>query len=104
MSTPTEPAAAPRTEAQIRADLEATRAALAASVDDLYEQLQPTAIVANTKAAAAEAIAGARKSVRDTAAAAREGDSEAIKRIGIAVGATLVAIGLLAFAWSRRRR
>ena len=52
MSTPTEPAAAPRTEAQIRADLEATRAALAASVDDLYEQLQPAAIVANTKAAA----------------------------------------------------
>ena len=94
MSTPTEPAAAPRT----------TRAALAASVNDLYEQLQPAAIVANTKAAAAEAIAGARKSVRDTAAAAREGDSEAIKRIGIAVGATLVAIGLLAFAWSRRRR
>ena len=73
--------------------------------EEAVAQLGPTPEeIAAKEAAAAEAIAGARKSVRDTAAAAREGDSEAIKRIGIAVGATLVAIGLLAFAWSRRRR
>ena len=96
-----------RTEAQIAADLERQRAELAATIDQLYERVQPAALAQEAKNEATARFTAIKKSASLALQDAVGGNTEALKKVGIvalsAVGA-LTVIVLLATRKPRRAR
>ena len=96
-----------RTEAQIAADLERQRAELAATIDQLYERVQPAALAQEAKDEATARFTAIKKSASLALQDAVGGNTEALKKVGIvalsAVGA-LTVIVLLATRKPRRAR
>lgn len=84
-----------RTEEQIRAELEAVREQMTRTVDELFGRVQPDYIVSqakqNARAKAEEIKSFAAQTVED----AKDGDSEALKRIGYAAAGVAVVVGLV---------
>lgn len=90
-----------RTADQIEADLERTRLEMTATVDQLVAQLQPANLAAMAKEDVARRFSVAKVQAFATVDAARDGDSDAIRKVGIAAAG---ALGLLAFVVWRWRR
>ena len=101
------PAAEPRTEAQIQADLERQRAELATTIDQLYARVQPAALAQDAKEQATARFESFKESASLTLQDAAGGNTEALKKVGIVALSTVGAIGviiLLATRSSRRSR
>ena len=99
--------AEPRTEAQIQADLERQRAALATTIDQLYARVQPAALAQDAKEQATARFESFKESASLTLQDAAGGNTEALKKVGIVALSTVGAIGviiLLATRSSRRSR
>ena len=99
--------AEPRTEAQILADLDRKRAALATPLDQLYARVQPAALAQDAKEQATARFESFKESASLTLQDAAGGNTEALKKVGIVALSTVGAIGviiLLATRSSRRSR
>ena len=72
-----------RTEAQIAADLERQRAELAATIDQLYERVQPAALAQEAKDEATARFTAIKKSASLALQDAVGGNTEALKKVGI---------------------
>lgn len=97
----------PRTEEQIAADLERQRAELAATIDELYARVQPSALAQEAKDEATARFEALKESASLALQDAAGGNMEALKKVGIvalsAVGALSVIV-LFATRKSRRAR
>lgn len=93
-----------RTEAEIIAELERTRAEMTATVDELFGRVQPEQLLEQAKAIAKAKAEEVRSLVAMTAQDAREGDPEALKKVGyvIAGAAALTALVVLRIVRGRR--
>lgn len=94
---------APRTAEQIEADLEATRLELTRTVDELVAQLQPSHLMAKAKEDLSQRFVDAKTNAVATVAAAREGDSEALRKVGIAAASVVGAAVFLYWRFSRKK-
>lgn len=94
---------APRTAEQIEAELEATRVELTQTVDELVAQLQPAHLIAKAKEDLNQRFVAAQANAMATVAAAREGDSEALRKVGIAAASVVGAVAFLYWRLSRRK-
>ncbi len=94
-------AAEPRSEAQIATDLERQRAELAATIDQLYARVQPAALAQEVKESATARFASFKESAALTLQDAAGGNTEALKRVGIAALSTIGAIGVIAWLVTR---
>lgn len=114
MSNTEETAKDTRSASQIAADLENVREQMASTVDELVGKLDPAAQLEKAKAYVSKKAEtfpqDARQWVEDTSVkaretleAAREGDEEAIKKVGIFAAASAAIVGLLTFRIFRRR-
>lgn len=83
-----------RTAAEIEAELEATRSQMTATVDELVAQLQPAHLVEMAKEDVSRRFADAKVKAFATVEAARDGDQDALRKIGVAAAA---AVGVLSF-------
>lgn len=103
-----------RSAQQIEAELSATREEMARTVDALVEQFQPSYQIEQAKQAltdkaldlqeeAKNRIDALLASARETYEAAREGDQEALKKVGIAVAGVVAVVGLVVVGIIRRR-
>ena len=90
-------AAEPRSEAQIAADLERQRAELASTIDQLYARVQPAALAQEVKESAATRFARFKESAALTLQDAAGGNTEALRRVGIAALSTIGVIGVVAW-------
>ena len=88
-----------RTEAQIAADLERQRAELAATIDQLYERVQPAALAQEAKDEATARFTAIKKSASLALQDAVGGNTEALKKVGIVA---LSAVGALTAPAARR--
>ena len=96
-----------RTEEQIAADLERQRAELAATIDELYQRVQPTALAQEAKDEATARFAAIKESASLALQDAAGGNTDALKKVGIVALSTvgaLTVIVLLATRKSRRAR
>ena len=93
-----------RTEEQIQAELAAVRAQMSQTVDALVGRMQPENLLAQAKIAAAGKVEDAKAFVSRTVADARDGDPEALKRVGIAAGCAAAVVGLVLLRLGRRGR
>lgn len=91
----------PRTPEEIEAALEATRLELTATVDELVAQLQPANLVAMAKDDLGRRYADAKVRAVKTVEAARAGDSDALRKLGLAA---VGAVGVVTFLVWRFRR
>lgn len=91
----------PRTRAEIEADLAAQRAALTSAVDDLTQALDPRTQVAELKEQSEAVAANLRSITQEFAGNLKAKDPRALGIAG-AVGAGVLALGLVA-ALGRRR-
>lgn len=93
-----------RTEEQIRAELEAVREQMTRTVDELFGRVQPDYIVSQAKrsarAKADEITSFAAQTIDD----AKDGDSEAMKRIGYAAAGVALVVGLVVARIVRSKR
>ena len=97
----------PRTEEQIAADLERQRAELAATIDELYQRVQPAALAQEAKDEATARFAAIKESASLALQDAAGGNTDALKKVGIVALSTvgaLTVIVLLATRKSRRAR
>ncbi|QWW19765.1 DUF3618 domain-containing protein [Schaalia sp. 19OD2882] len=103
-----------RTPQEIEAELAATREEMTRTVDALVGQLQPAYQIEQAKRALADKAqtwqSAARTWLQDfgvkvseTIDQAREGQPEAVKKVGAAAACALVLAGLLAIRFTRRR-
>ncbi|WP_026459858.1 DUF3618 domain-containing protein [Schaalia suimastitidis] len=103
-----------RTAAQIEADLAATRQQMARTLDDLVFQLSPSHQIDQVKLKLTQtaqnfpeqARAWAERTcekARTTVDAARSGDEDALRKVGIAAVATVAVVGLVCLRIFRRR-
>lgn len=99
MSTPEN-----RTPEAIQAELEATRAQMSATVDQLVHTLQPSTQISLAKESLQEKASAFTDTARATFAQAREGDPEAMKTIGKAVLGVVAVVGLCVLRKVVRRR
>lgn len=98
MSDTTQPTA--RTPEQIEADLEATRKALTNTVDELVAHLQPAHLLDVAKEDLGRRFADAKEQACATVDAAREGNSDALKKVGIAAAAAVGVVSFLVWRFS----
>lgn len=97
----------PRTEEQIAADLERQRAELAATIDELYQRVQPAALAQEAKDEATARFAAIKESASLALQDAAGGNTDALKKVSIVALSTvgaLTVIVLLATRKSRRAR
>lgn len=92
-----------RTPEVIQAELEATRAQMSATVDQLVHTLQPSTQIARAKDNLREKASTFTDTARATYADAREGDPEAMKTIGKAVLGVVAVVGLCLLRKAVRR-
>ena len=90
-----------RKRAQIATDLERQRAELAATIDQLYARVQPAALAQEVKESATARFASFKESAALTLQDAAGGNTEALKRVGIAALSTIGAIGVIAWLVTR---
>lgn len=83
-----------RSPEDIQADLEATRAQMTATVDELVAQLQPAHLIEVSKETLARKTEEAKVQVADTINSARAGDAEALKKVGYAVAGVAGVLGV----------
>lgn len=102
-----------RTPEQIEAELAATREEMSRAVDALVGQLQPSYQIEQAKKAlAARAqtfsddartwLSDLGERITTTVEAARDGDTEALKKVGATAVGVLVLAGLFAFRFRKR--
>lgn len=91
-----------RTPAQIEADLEATRRQLTDSVNELVAHLQPAHLIDSAKNDAVRRLAEAKTRAAETIEAARKGDSDAIRHLGIAAAGAAAFTALVVWRIVRR--
>lgn len=84
-----------RSAEQIEAELEATRAQLTSTVDELVAQLQPANLIGLAKEDAARRFADAKVKAAATVDAARDGDQDALRKVGVAAAAALGCVAFL---------
>ncbi|MCD4548888.1 MULTISPECIES: DUF3618 domain-containing protein [unclassified Schaalia] len=103
-----------RSVEQIEADLAATRAQMGRTIDALAAQLSPAYQVEQLTQKVSEKAQSfqekirercdcVRESVCETVDAARAGDEEALKKVGIAIAGTVVVVALIGLRISHRR-
>ncbi|WP_115728010.1 DUF3618 domain-containing protein [Actinomyces culturomici] len=81
-----------RTEEQILAELAETRARMTATVDELFGRVQPDYLVGQAKESAKTKATEFKALAAQTVQDAKDGDSEALKRVGyVAAGVAAVA-------------
>lgn len=85
---------AARSPEQIEADLEATRAQMTATVDELVAQLQPAHLIEVSKESLARKTEEVKVQVADTLNSARAGDTDALKKVGYAAAGVVGVIGV----------
>lgn len=83
-----------RTPEMIQAELEATRAQMSATVDQLVHTLQPATQISLAKDTLLEKLSQLKEHSRQTFADAREGDPDAMKTVGKAVLGAVAVVGL----------
>ncbi len=97
-------AAAARTPEQIQAELEAVRAEMSVTVDQLVQSLSPATqvrrVTDNVRGRAQQFAERARIIVSE----ARDGDRDAIEQVGLAVLGITAVVGLIAWRTARRHR
>lgn len=94
----------PRTEAQVAADLERRRAELAATIDQLYTRVQPAALAQDAKENVTARLASFKETASLTLQNAAEGDTEALRRVGIVALSAVGALGVIAWLVTRPAR
>ena len=86
---------AQRSESQIKADLEAARADLSSTVEELSDYFSPKANVERAKADAQKKARALADKAQDTVGQASAGQPEAIKKVAAIAGGALVLGALL---------
>ncbi len=94
--------ASSRSAAQIEADLAATRLELADTVNDLVEQLQPSHLLEMAKDDLGRRFDDAKQQAAMTIDAAREGDQDAMRKVGVAAAAAAGVVALVVWRLVRR--
>lgn len=95
-------AAPVRTAEEIEAELAATREELTHAVNELAGRMQPEYLIEQTKESLGRSWSQAKECAARTVEEARDGDTEALKKVGfVALGAAAV-IGLVLFRITRR--
>lgn len=84
-----------RTEDQIRAELEAVREQMTQTVDELFGRVQPDYIVGQAKDNARAKVDELKSLAAQTIDDAKDGDSEALKRIGYVAAGVAAFVGLV---------
>lgn len=84
-----------RSENQIKADLEAARAGLSSTVEELSDYFSPKANVERAKADAQKKARALADKAQDTVGQASAGQPEAIKKVAAIAGGALVLGALL---------
>ncbi len=84
-----------RSESQIKADLEAARADLSSTVEELSDYFSPKANVERAKADAQKKARALADKAQDTVGQASAGQPEAIKKVAAIAGGALVLGALL---------
>lgn len=104
-----------RTEADIQAELESLRLQMTQTVDELFGRVQPAYLVSQAKQNAQDTIAELSEKTREkaqefktlaaqTAKDAREGDVEALKKVGYAAAGAVAVTVLVIWRIARRKR
>ncbi len=84
-----------RSESQIKADLEAARADLSGTVEELSDYFSPKANVERAKADAQQKARAFADKAQDTVEQATAGQPEAIKKVAVVAGGALLLGALL---------
>lgn len=103
-----------RTEADIQAELESLRLQMTQTVDELFGRVQPDYLVSQAKQNAQDKITELSEKTREkaqefktlaakTAQDAREGDVEALKRVGYAAAGVVAVTALVIWRIARRK-
>lgn len=92
-----------RSEAEILAELDRTRAEMTATVDELVARVQPEHMIEEVKERAKTKASEVKNLVVTTVQEAREGDPEALKKVGYVIAGG-VALGTLVVLRALRRR
>lgn len=92
-----------RTEAQILADLATTRAEMTATVDELFARVQPSYIMDQTKETAKAKFANFQTQAQITIQDAKDGEPEALKKVGIAAAGAATVVGLIVLNIIRKK-
>ena len=92
-----------RTEAQILADLATTRAEMTATVDELFGRVQPSYIMDQTKETAKAKCANFQTQAQITVQDAKDGEPEALKKVGIAAAGAATVVGLIVLNIIRKK-
>ena len=91
-----------RTEAQILADLATTRAEMTATVDELFGRVQ-SYIMDQTKETAKAKFANFQTQAQITVQDAKDGEPEALKKVGIAAAGVATVVGLIVLNIIRKK-
>lgn len=95
---------ATRTPEEIQAELEATRREMSRTVDQLVAELQPARIAEKTKEAAQGKVLGLLEEARAVIVRARQGDPDALRRVGYVAAGAAAVVGLTILRAVRRHR
>ncbi len=93
-----------RTEAEILAELERTRTEMTATVDELFARVQPERLFEEAKTFVQTKSEEVKKRVATTVQDAREGDPEALKKVGYVIVGTAGLSALILCRFLRKKR
>ncbi len=91
-----------RSSKEIEAELDSTRQEMTTTVDELVAQLQPAHQIELAKENLSRKADEVKAVVSETVEAARDGDSEAMKKVGYVIGGVAVIVALIVIRSIRR--